>query len=53
MRPLKNKKVVVYSIIALVFIYLTFKINWMFIIPAVILMILNQRELMKKHIKKL
>jgi len=44
-----NKKVIIFSIIALICIFLTFKINWLFIIPAVILMFLNQRELMKKR----
>ncbi|MEX0920871.1 MAG: hypothetical protein WDZ62_01275 [Candidatus Pacearchaeota archaeon] len=42
-----NYKVVIYSIIALGFLALTFiKSNWLYIIPAVILMILNQKELM-------
>ncbi len=45
---MKNPKVVLYSIIALGFMILTFTIDWLFIIPAVILLILNQRELMKK-----
>lgn len=45
---MKNPKVVLYSIIALGFLYLTFIVDWLFIIPAVILMILNQRELMRK-----
>lgn len=45
---MKNPKVVLYSIIALGFLYLTFMVDWLFIIPAVILMILNQRELMRK-----
>lgn len=45
---MRNPKVVVYSIIALGFIYLTFAVDWMFIIGAVILMFLNQKELMKK-----
>ena len=44
----KNKKVVIYSILALGFIYLTFTVDWLFIIGAVILMILNQKSLMKK-----
>lgn len=44
-----NLKVVIFSIIAIGFLVLTFTINWMFIIGAVILMILNQRELMKKR----
>ncbi len=41
-----NKKVIAFSILALVFLYLTYAVNWMFIVGAVILMILNQRELM-------
>jgi len=45
---MKNPKVVIYSIIALIFLALTFLVDWLFIIGAVILMILNQRELMKK-----
>jgi len=45
---MKNPKVVLYSIIALVFLFLTFTIDWLFIIPVVILMILSQRELMGK-----
>lgn len=45
---MKNPKVVIYSIIALIFLVLTFTIDWLFIIPAVILMIINQKELMKK-----
>ncbi|MBD3247262.1 hypothetical protein GF378_01430 [Candidatus Pacearchaeota archaeon] len=44
----KNPKVVVYSIIALFFLYLTFAVDWLFIIPAVIIMFINQKELMKK-----
>ncbi|MFH1607626.1 MAG: hypothetical protein ABIA78_00670 [archaeon] len=46
MKP--NYKVVIYSIIALGFLALTFLIDWLFILGAVILMILNQRELMRK-----
>ncbi len=42
-----NTKVVVYSLIALVFLALTFFVDWLFIVPAAILMILNQKELMK------
>lgn len=45
---MKNLKVVIFSIIALGFLALTFLVDWIFIIGAVILMILNQRELMKK-----
>jgi len=45
---MKSKKVVVYSIIALFCLVLTFTIDWLFIIPAVILMYLNQKKLMRK-----
>lgn len=45
---MKNPKVVIYSIIALGFLVLTFTVDWLFIIPAVILLIINQKELMKK-----
>jgi len=43
-----NPKVIIFSIIALGFLALTFLVDWLFIIPAVILMLLNQKELMKK-----
>lgn len=46
---MKNKKVVIYSLIALGFIVLTFIVDWLFIIPAVILLLINQKELMKKR----
>ena len=41
-----NWKVVIFSLIALVCLVLVFVINWLFIIPAVILLFLNQKELM-------
>lgn len=44
-----NPRVIISSLIALGFLILTFAVNWMFIIGAVILMILNQRELFKKN----
>lgn len=43
-----NKKVVILSLIALGFLALTFLVDWIFIIGAVIIMIINQRELLKK-----
>jgi hypothetical protein len=43
-----NKKVVILSLIALGCLYLTFTVDWIFIIPAVIIMFINQRELFKK-----
>ena len=45
---MKNLKVVIFSILALIFLTLTFLVDWLFIIGAVVLMILNQKELMKK-----
>lgn len=41
-------KVTIFSILALGFLALTFFVNWLFILGAVILMILNQREIYKK-----
>lgn len=46
---LKNPRVVIYSVIALGFIVLGFLVSYWFIIGAIVLMILNQRELMKKN----
>ena len=43
-----NIKVVIYSIIALGFMALTFLVDWIFIIGAVVMIWLNQRELMRK-----
>lgn len=43
-----NWKVVILSLIALGFIALTFLVDWIFIIGAVIIMIINQRELLGK-----
>jgi len=43
-----NLKVIIYSFIALCFLALTFLVDWMFIVGAVIFVFLNQKELMKK-----
>ena len=43
-----NIKVIIYSIIALGFVALTFLVDWMFIIGAVVMIWLNQKELMGK-----
>jgi len=48
---IKNPKVVIYSLIALFFLYLTFTVDWLFIIPAAIIMFINQKELFKKNKK--
>jgi hypothetical protein len=45
---LKNPKVVLFSLLAIGFLILTFLVDWIFIIGAFVLMILNQRELMGK-----
>jgi hypothetical protein len=43
-----NYRVIIYSLLALGFLYLTYTVDWMFIVGAAILMVLSQRELMKK-----
>lgn len=45
---MKNPKVFIFSIIALVFVALGFLVDWLFIIGAVIIIIWNQKQLMKK-----
>lgn len=45
---MKNKKVVFLSIIALICIVLAIVIDWLFLVPAVIIMLINQKELLKK-----
>jgi hypothetical protein len=42
-----NKKVVIYSLIALGFIALTFLVNPYFIFGAIVFMLVNQKELIK------
>ncbi len=44
-----NYKVVAYSLIAIGFLALTFLVDWIFIIGAVVMVFLNQRELMKRR----
>ena len=46
---LKNPKVVVFSIIALICLVLSFTIDWFFILVVIVLMYLNQKELMSKN----
>ena len=45
---MKNKKVTILSIIALGCIVLAIVIDLLFLVPAVIIMIINQKELIKK-----
>lgn len=49
MKRKPNIKVIIYSILALGFLALTFFVDWIFIIGAVILMFMNQKELKKKY----
>ena len=44
-----NIKIIIFSVLALAFLALTFLVDWIFIIGAVVLMFLNQKELMKKQ----
>ncbi len=43
-----NKKVFFLSLLALIFIAMTFLVHWVFIIGAIIIMLINQRELFGK-----
>jgi len=43
-----NIKVIIFSLIALGFLALTFFVDWLFIIGAVFFMMMNQREIMHK-----
>ena len=52
MKSKRNWKVVAYSLIALGFLALGFLVDWLFIIGAVVLMFLNQRELGKMKKKR-
>jgi hypothetical protein len=45
---IKNPRVVIFSLLALACIALTFFVSYWFLVGAIILMLLNQRELMKK-----
>ena len=44
-----NKKMMIYSILAFGFVVLSFFVDWLFLIGAVIMVYLNQRELMRKR----
>jgi hypothetical protein len=43
-----NKKVTALSIIAIVCLILTYVVNWIFIIPAIVIMLMNHKELFGK-----
>lgn len=45
---MKNPKIVFLSIIAIGFVILSLTVNWLFLIGAVIIMLINQKELIKK-----
>ncbi len=45
-----NPRVVIFSLIALGFIALTFLVNPYFVIGAIVFMIINQRELKRKKL---
>ena len=49
---IKNPKVVIFSLLAIGCIVLAFAVHWLFIIGAVILVGLNQKELMGNKSKK-
>jgi hypothetical protein len=43
-----NVKVIIFSLIALGLLALTFLVDWIFMVGVIILIYLNQKELMKK-----
>ncbi|MDD5699593.1 MAG: hypothetical protein PHH00_00130 [Candidatus Nanoarchaeia archaeon] len=45
---IKNPKVVIFSLLAVGFVVLSFAVHWLFIIGAVILVGLNQKEILGK-----
>lgn len=49
---IKDIQVFLSSFLALGFVVLALAIDWLFLIPAVIIMIINQKRLMKKDTKK-
>lgn len=46
---MKNKQVFFSSLFALVFVVLGIVIDWLFLIPAIIIMIKNQKKLIGKN----
>ncbi len=45
---MKNIKVILLSLFALTFVVLSFLVDWLFLVPAVVIFFINQKELMKK-----
>ncbi|MBC8435287.1 hypothetical protein H8D91_02175 [archaeon] len=43
-----NRKVVWLSVIAIICVILTYTVHWLFIIPAIVIMIKNHKELFGK-----
>ena len=42
-----NFNIIIYSLIAFIFLAFTFLVDWKFIIGAIIMMFLNQREIFR------
>lgn len=47
-----NKEMVITSLIALFFLYLTYTVDWLFIIGAVIIVLRNQSKILKNKKNK-
>lgn len=52
MKFIRYPKIFLFSLLAIGFLVLAVVVHWAFIIGAVILMLLNQRELLKKSKKE-
>lgn len=48
---IKYPRVFLFSLISIGFVVLAFLVNWIFLIGAVILVLINQKELLKKNSK--
>jgi len=48
---MRNKKVILLSIVALTSVALSFIVSWLFLIPAVVIIFINQKELFGREKK--
>ncbi|MBU0957751.1 MAG: hypothetical protein KKF56_02980 [Nanoarchaeota archaeon] len=49
---MNSKKILILGTIALIFVVLSFTTSWWFLVPAVIIYLINQHEILKGRRKK-
>lgn len=49
---MKNRKVILLSLLALLSVALSFIVSWLFLIPAIVIIFINQKELFGREKKK-